>query len=534
MKKNIVIVGAGISGLTAAAYLSRDGHNVTLLEKSEDVGGLVGSFTVNGFTFDHGIRGVEDSGTLFPMLRQLGIAIDFVPNVVDMGIGDQMISINPKGNYEDYQALLLKTYPDEAIAIENIFKEIKKISKYMEVLYDVDNPLFLDPKKDYKYLLKTIVPWMFKYTFTIGKIEKLKEPIIPYLKKYTSNMDLIDAISQHFFTNTPAFFALSYLKMHSDYYYPVGGTKSLVYRLRDYIKDHQGIIKTKTEITSVDVHEKIAYSHDDAYPYDVLLWCGDLNHLYQGIKHTDVEYSMKQREMANAKGNDSIFQMYVSVDLDKSYYQDKFSGHVFYMPQSKGLNRLDLSTKDLITSLSSLNKVDQISLLTSWLNQFAKTTTYEISVPILRDDTLAPKGQSSVIISTLFDYELTHWLSQNELYDMFKQLFSKAIIDILDQTLLIGWKSKIISSIEATPLTIESRLNNTNGAITGWSFVGEIPVQSKLFKIASSINTPFPSIYQSSQWSFSPSGFPTSIVTAKIAANKIHKLKIKSTKKNSH
>jgi len=51
MKKNMVIVGAGISGLTAAAYLSHEGHSITLLEKSDDLGGLVGSFNRDGFVF---------------------------------------------------------------------------------------------------------------------------------------------------------------------------------------------------------------------------------------------------------------------------------------------------------------------------------------------------------------------------------------------------------------------------------------------------------------------------------------------------
>jgi len=52
MEKQIVIVGAGISGLTAAAYLCQEGHKVTLLEKSDDLGGLIGSFKRDGFGFD--------------------------------------------------------------------------------------------------------------------------------------------------------------------------------------------------------------------------------------------------------------------------------------------------------------------------------------------------------------------------------------------------------------------------------------------------------------------------------------------------
>jgi phytoene dehydrogenase-like protein len=526
MKKNVVIVGAGISGLTAAAYLSNEGHNVTLIEKSEDLGGLVGSFMRDGFLFDNGIRGVENSGTLFPMLKQLGIKVDFRKNVVDMGIEDEIISIDPVENYVSYKQLLIKSYPEETNAIELIFKDIKKISKYMEVLYDIDNPLFLNPKTDTKYLVKTIIPWMFKYTFTIGKIEKLKTPIRIYLEKYTKNIDLIDAISQHFFTDTPSFFALSYLKMHSDYYYPVGGTKSIVESIRNFILDKNGVIKTNSEITKIDVDNQVAYNNENAYSYDALLWCGDLNNMYKTIHNTTIDYQEIKDRLLKAKGNDSIYQLYLSTDLDAKYYKDKFSGHLFYMPNKKGLSAVGITENDLIKRLSLLNQDQQQIELEKYLTEFSKFTTYEISVPVVRDETLAPKNKSSVIISTLFSYELTKYISEEGLYDFFKKRFAELIIDSLNVTLLKNWKPKITNYFVATPLTIESRLNNTGGAITGWSFSGDIPVENKLFKIARSINTPFKNIFQSSQWSFSPSGFPTSIVTAKIASNKIHKMKI--------
>jgi phytoene dehydrogenase-like protein len=525
MKKKIVVVGAGISGLTATAYLAKEGHEVTLLEKSESLGGLVGSFERDGFIFDNGIRGVENSGTLFPMLRQLGIKIDVVPNIVDMGIKDDIISINPEHNYGSYKELLLSTYPDEKDAIEHIFDDIKRISKYMEVLYDIDNPLFLDPKKDSKYLMKEILPWMFKYTFTIGKIEKLKTPIKVYLQKFTQNNDLIDAISQHFFTDTPAFFALSYLKMHSDYYYPVGGTRSIVHALRDFITQHGGIIQLESEVTRIDESNQIAYHKDIAYPYDALLWCGDLNSMYRSIDNTKIDYKVTFDKIAKAKGNDSLYQMFLTVDLPKEYFKDKFSGHIFYMPKEKGLSTLDVNEKDLMDELSKIEPDKKKERLALWLIAFAKKTTYEISVPVVRDETLAPKGRAAVIISTLFNYDLAKWLLDEGLYNFYKKTLSDAIINILDDTLLKGWKEKIVSYFEATPITIESRLNNTGGAITGWSFSGEIPVEHRLWKIAGSVKTPFPRIFQSSQWSFSPSGFPTSIVTAKIAANKIHRLK---------
>ena len=54
MKKNIAIIGSGFSSLSAACYLAKNGHNVTVFEKNEELGGRARQFKAKGFTFDMG------------------------------------------------------------------------------------------------------------------------------------------------------------------------------------------------------------------------------------------------------------------------------------------------------------------------------------------------------------------------------------------------------------------------------------------------------------------------------------------------
>ena len=75
MTFDAIIVGAGMAGLTAAAFLARAGKSVLLCEKENNCGGLVNSFERDGFIYDGGIRAMENSGVLFPMLRSLGLEI---------------------------------------------------------------------------------------------------------------------------------------------------------------------------------------------------------------------------------------------------------------------------------------------------------------------------------------------------------------------------------------------------------------------------------------------------------------------------
>lgn len=54
MKKNIHIIGSGFSSLASACYLAKAGHNVTVFEKNETIGGRARQLKKEGFTFDIG------------------------------------------------------------------------------------------------------------------------------------------------------------------------------------------------------------------------------------------------------------------------------------------------------------------------------------------------------------------------------------------------------------------------------------------------------------------------------------------------
>ena len=131
-----------MAGLTAAAYLAKAGLKVLLCEKEKKTGGLVNSFDYKGFVFDGGIRGIENSGIICPMLKQLGIEIEFLPSDVSIGIGKDVIRVYSADSLQAYQELLGKYFPDNKQDIAGIVQEIRKVMEYMDVLYGIDNPLF--------------------------------------------------------------------------------------------------------------------------------------------------------------------------------------------------------------------------------------------------------------------------------------------------------------------------------------------------------------------------------------------------------
>lgn len=52
--KKIIVIGAGVAGLSAAVRLQKLGYEVTLYEKDRQVGGKMNQIKTAGFTFDLG------------------------------------------------------------------------------------------------------------------------------------------------------------------------------------------------------------------------------------------------------------------------------------------------------------------------------------------------------------------------------------------------------------------------------------------------------------------------------------------------
>jgi hypothetical protein len=50
-----------------------------------------------------------------------------------------------------------------------------------------------------------------------------------------------------------------------------------------------------------------------------------------------------------------------------------------------------------------------------------------------------------------------------------------------------------------------------------------MPAESRLPKILNAVKTPVPGVFQAGQWTYSPAGLPISILTGKLAADRVIK-----------
>jgi phytoene dehydrogenase-like protein len=529
---DVIIVGAGMAGLTAGVYLSLYGHKVLVCEAGEKPGGLVSSFEYKGYVFDAGIRAIENSGIVFPMLKQLDIKLDMVKSPVSVGMGDQTIRLAGQESLADMEDLLCGFFPDKREDVAKIMGEIRKAMKYMDVLYGIDNPLFMDIKGDFGYLLKTLLPWLFKYQMNIGKASKMNRPVDMYLRQFTDSQPLIDMIVQHFFKETPTFFALSYFGLYLDYNYPLGGTGTLPEKICAKMKELGGEILTATEIISVDPKDKtVRTGTGQTYEYDKMIWAANLKTLYTVLEEEGLPPSsakkpwkeQKQRVLAH-HGNDSVLSFFLGVDQPPAVFNEICGPHFFYTPSLDGLSTLAPSDWRKIANDGGLTDEQKQQGLQQWTNDFLDLTTFEISIPAIRDANLAPKGKTGIIASTLFDYDMVKHLERMGWYDAWKDRTKEHAVRVLGRGAFPGLEQQLEFGLTSSPLTIQKFSGNADGAITGWAFSKDgTPAEDRFKKIARSILTPLPDIFQAGQWTFSPSGLPVSILTGKLAADRVHK-----------
>ena len=515
-KYDVIVVGGGLAGLTSAAYLCRYGFSTLLCEKRQKTGGLVETFMHKGFAFDTGIRAFENSGILFPMLKNLGIDIEFIRNQVTIGIENQSMALKSKDSLDNYMNMLTSIFPDNASDLDNIKEEIRKVMGYMDVIYGIDNPLFME-KMDSKYLTKTLLPWFFRYRVNIRKASGLDEPIQSYLYRFTKNTALIDMIIQHFFKETPTFFALSYFSLYLDYCYPIGGTGVLAKKVTEYIRMSGGEILTGTGVINVDArNHRVELENGEVFEYKKLIWAANQKTLYSVTKGMNTSSFEKQRILSEKSiGGDSILTVFLGVDQSESYFHDRCGAHMFYTPSIKGLSSMTGWEESVNGSRDDLFH---------WIEDYLECTTYEISCPVIRDKTLAPEGKTGLIISTILDYSLVKRISETGHYEEFKEFCTQKIMGVLDKSLFPGIQKMILFTLCATPLTIERETNNSEGAITGWSFTNAVlPSVNQFKKITKAVQTPISDIYQCGQWTFSPSGLPVSVLTGKLAADRVRK-----------
>lgn len=320
---------------------------------------------------------------------------------------------------------------------------------------------------------------------------------------------------------------MSYFSLYLEYQYPSGGTGTLSGRMGEYILAHGGEIRTGTEIVARDpVKRTLRDAGGGSHSWRKLVWAADQKSLYRALDLTSMPdarmrrtVEARQEAIRRARGGDSIYTL--SLDLDPGCFSTIASAHFFYTPYRTGLSRADI--RELAPADPSEGPFTRDKArIAAWTRRYLELTTYEISRPVLRDPALAPAGKTGLIVSTLMEHALHRHVSDMGWHEEYQRLCDECMVEVLGSTIFPKLKASIFDRFSSSPLTLKRITGNADGAITGWAFTNHpVPAAHDLPAETKSVLTPIPGVYQASQWTFSPSGLPISILTGKLAADRV-------------
>ncbi len=148
---DVVVIGAGVGGLTAGALLARKGFSVAVFEAGKKPGGYCTSFRRRGYTFDSvldAVSGCGSGGWLMRVLERLGVLeeVEFVrldPLRVDVFGGERIVV---PGSMPALRDLLFGLAPGEKDMTEGLLSVMEEI--YRTAMVTPPEILYTDPRLD--------------------------------------------------------------------------------------------------------------------------------------------------------------------------------------------------------------------------------------------------------------------------------------------------------------------------------------------------------------------------------------------------
>jgi len=257
---DVIVIGSGIGGLTAAATLAKAGKKVLLLEQHEQAGGCCHTFIEKGFEFDvglHYIGQLHENSLLRIAFDQISEGqlefqeLDQHFDTIQIGQGEEKREYTIYTGKTEMEAHLKKQFPDDTAAIETFFNIMKVSAKKTHYLAT----LKLIPRWLSLFLVKTRIAHFVSPIFTLtgtgatGLVETL-----------TSNKDLHIIFSYLFYGVPPkdSSIVINALLIHHykrGAYYPKGGASEIAYHIIRTIQNHGGTCLVRAPVTQILVND---------------------------------------------------------------------------------------------------------------------------------------------------------------------------------------------------------------------------------------------------------------------------------------
>ena len=432
---NSIVIGSGFGGIAAALRLRAKGHDVTLIEKHQDLGGRARVFKRNGFTFDGGptvITAPYLINELFELFKKNPKDyIELSPlKIWYQFIFEDRSKFNYSGNENEMKAQIGELSEEDVQGYEKLVNFTKKI-------FDKGFTELADVPFDRPFVMLQQLPALLKL--------KSYKSVYSLVSSYIKNEKLRRMLSMHPllvggnpFTTTSIYGLILYLEKKWGIHYSMGGTGNIIKGFEKLmnevgIKVIKGnevkkIISKNTKITGVQL------SNDNTINADIVICNADPPAVYEKLldrnSNNSFLFNWKKKRMEYSMGLFVYYfgtkKIYENVEHHTIKFGNKYKEHLDDIFDKKKLNE-DIS--------------------------------YYLHRPSATDKSMAPEGNDCfyVLVPVPNNQSGINWNTEGE-------KMKRLIINKMEKDLMPNLKENIVEDFYLTPDYFEKDLNTKFGS----------------------------------------------------------------------
>lgn len=440
MKKKIIIIGSGFGALGAAARLLAAGHEVTIFEKRDKLGGRAYVYKQDGFTFDGGPTIVTAPFMFDDIFEAAGRRREDYFELVKCDPFYRIFDAEGRAfDYNDDEMFILseiqKRNPKDKEGYLRFIRSTKAI--FQKGFVELADKPFLSIWDMLKVAPDLIRLQSYKsvYDYASGFVED------EFLRKVFSFHPLL--VGGNPFDTTSIYAMIHYLEREWGVWYAMGGTGAIVRGLGKLITELGGEIFLNAEVDHILVDKNsgerrvkgVRTKDQRAFPADIVISNADVAYTYKNMIAPEYRRKYTDRKIDSMKYSMSLVVIYFGTK--RRYLDTKLKHHNIILGERyRGL------LQDIFNA-----------------HTLSEDFSLYLHMPTYTDPSLAPEGHESFYVLSPVPHLAsgTDWRVQAKPY-------RDAIMQFLEDNYLPDLQANIVTEHMIDPLHFQDELNSHLGS----------------------------------------------------------------------